>query len=155
MTVFKKVEGLKVDALYAPPDCNTVHILGSFFKDMCITYNNRKCHVQMSGCSMKGARNERLKMQMIECSVVKPIHVVKKETDCFALLHFETEVDASTFYHIYCIQKKGCVSEIRRCNSQSKSDRKSARYLPHLLEFLSGATKNCFLDKNSVPLPSK
>ncbi|KAG2231362.1 hypothetical protein INT48_007501 [Thamnidium elegans] len=43
---------------------------------------------------------------MLECSIVKPIHVVKKEADSFALIHFETEIDASTFYHIYCLQKK-------------------------------------------------
>ncbi|KAI9473997.1 MAG: hypothetical protein EXX96DRAFT_580166 [Benjaminiella poitrasii] len=73
---------------------------------MCITCNNRKCHVQMSGCCLKGTSNDLLKRYMIECSIIKPIHVVKKETDSFALVHFATEIDASTFYHIYCLQKK-------------------------------------------------
>ncbi|GAN04429.1 hypothetical protein MAM1_0063d03889 [Mucor ambiguus] len=42
----------------------------------------------------------------MECSVVKPLHVIKRGANSFALVHFATEIDAATFYYIYCTQKK-------------------------------------------------
>ncbi|KAI8973358.1 hypothetical protein BDF20DRAFT_989349 [Mycotypha africana] len=60
----------------------------------------------MSGCDLIGLSNELLKRYMLECSMIKPIHVVKKKANSFALIHFKTEIDASTFYHIYCLQEK-------------------------------------------------
>ncbi|CAO3620812.1 unnamed protein product [Mucor hiemalis] len=61
----------------------------------------------MSDSNLIGSSSELLKRYMLECSMIKPIHVVKKEADSsFALTHFKTEVDASTFHHIYCLQKK-------------------------------------------------
>ncbi|KAI8883714.1 hypothetical protein K501DRAFT_218972 [Backusella circina FSU 941] len=51
-------------------------------------------------------KSERLKQILKECSIVKPLHVIKTEQKNFALIHFESELDASTFYYVYCIQKK-------------------------------------------------
>ncbi|KAF1804598.1 hypothetical protein V8B55DRAFT_1498904 [Mucor lusitanicus] len=38
--------------------------------------------------------------------MVPPIHIIKKDDDSFALVHFATEVYASTFYHVYAVQDK-------------------------------------------------
>ncbi|KAI8642307.1 hypothetical protein BD408DRAFT_366946 [Parasitella parasitica] len=73
---------------------------------MCETCGNRKCHVQLCGDSITGIKSERLKQILKECSIVKPLHVIKTEQKNFALIHFESELDASTFYYVYCIQKK-------------------------------------------------
>ncbi|KAI7897442.1 uncharacterized protein BX663DRAFT_490885 [Cokeromyces recurvatus] len=73
---------------------------------MCETCGNRKCHVQLCGDSIRDMKSERLKQILKECSIVKPLHVIKTEQKNFALIHFESELDASTFYYVYCIQKK-------------------------------------------------
>ncbi|CAO0799397.1 unnamed protein product [Mucor circinelloides] len=73
---------------------------------MCETCGNRKCHVQLCGDSITDMKNEQLEQILKECSIVKPLHVIKTEQKNFALIHFESELDASTFYYVYCIQKK-------------------------------------------------
>ncbi|KAG2183179.1 hypothetical protein INT43_006174, partial [Umbelopsis isabellina] len=48
---------------------------------------------------------QQLKKYLLECSVVKPLHVIKEVQKSFALVHFASEADAATFYHIYCREK--------------------------------------------------
>ncbi|KAL7311868.1 hypothetical protein PS15m_009581 [Mucor circinelloides] len=73
---------------------------------MCLTCQNRFCHVQLAGNSLESVTSDVLKKYLKECSVVKPLHVIKREATSFALVHFATEADAATFYYTYCTQKK-------------------------------------------------
>ncbi|KAG1125782.1 hypothetical protein G6F42_008397 [Rhizopus arrhizus] len=73
---------------------------------MCPTCENRFCHVQLAGNSLESLTSYVLKRYLKECSVVEPLHVIKSEATSFALVHFASQTDAATFYHVYCIQKK-------------------------------------------------
>ncbi|CAO3654658.1 unnamed protein product [Mucor fragilis] len=73
---------------------------------MCSTCNNRKCHVQVTGISLIDLTNYALRGLLQECCIIKPLHIIKKKEESFALVHFETEVDAATFYYVYRTQDK-------------------------------------------------
>ncbi len=66
---------------------------------------------------MVKCRSIDLRCEMNECKATKNYMFVKFNVihlkfykhiifGSFALIHFATEIDASTFYHIYCLQKK-------------------------------------------------
>ncbi|KAG2207074.1 hypothetical protein INT46_003609 [Mucor plumbeus] len=80
---------------------------------MCSTCANRKCHVQLAGNSLERINGEALKKYLLECSLVKPLHVIKHEANRFALVHFASELDAAIFYYIYCIKSKVVCKRIK------------------------------------------